>query len=228
MKRIAFACAIAAAAVSTGAQAGFYDDVTPNNSLAAATNIDPYFSTELNPDVGDASGANTSLTMPWVSIWGQGNGAFDYYSFTNYSNGGTIILDIDYTFQNFANRKGFDTMIALWKDTGGGSYQLIQVNDDYAPITAGDGGTVHPYDSFIQAENMSAGRYVVGVAQFYAEADNTGWKETTSGGYPSAVIGADRQYGLQVSVSPVPEPGEWALMLSGLGLMGFVARRRRG
>jgi PEP-CTERM motif len=28
-------------------------------------------------------------------------------------------------------------------------------------------------------------------------------------------------------ISAVPEPSEWALMLSGLGLMGFMARRRR-
>ncbi len=29
------------------------------------------------------------------------------------------------------------------------------------------------------------------------------------------------------SVSSVPEPGEWALMLSGLGLMGFMVRRKK-
>ena len=29
------------------------------------------------------------------------------------------------------------------------------------------------------------------------------------------------------SVSSVPEPGEWALMLSGIGLMGFIATRRK-
>ncbi len=27
-------------------------------------------------------------------------------------------------------------------------------------------------------------------------------------------------------LTPVPEPGEWALMASGLGLLGFIATRR--
>jgi len=31
----------------------------------------------------------------------------------------------------------------------------------------------------------------------------------------------------QLNASPVPEPGTYAMMLAGLGLMGFVARRRR-
>ncbi len=33
-------------------------------------------------------------------------------------------------------------------------------------------------------------------------------------------------YGYAISAAPVPEPGEWALMLGGLGLVGSLARRR--
>ena len=32
--------------------------------------------------------------------------------------------------------------------------------------------------------------------------------------------------GYVLAVSPVPEPGEWALMATGLGLFGFIASRR--
>lgn len=34
--------------------------------------------------------------------------------------------------------------------------------------------------------------------------------------------------GYAVSVAPVPEPETYAMMLAGLGLLGFVARRRKG
>ena len=34
-------------------------------------------------------------------------------------------------------------------------------------------------------------------------------------------------YSAAAAVAPVPEPGEWLLMLSGLALIGFIATRRK-
>ena len=217
MKFNSFAKSLIAVAVlaSGAAHAGFYDDNTASNTLSGAVNVDPYFTATFNPDVGDVNGLNTSTSLPWVSIWGQGDGAYDYYSFS--SGGGTIIADIDYTYQNQANRHGFDSEIAIWRANGDGTFALLAQNDDHA-IIAGDGGTIHAYDAFIQLDNAASGRYVVGVATYSSTATSTGFTGT--------VIGNDRQYGLAISTAPVPEPETYAMLLAGLGVMGAIARRR--
>jgi len=40
------------------------------------------------------------------------------------------------------------------------------------------------------------------------------------------IIAPNRSASYAVTLAPVPEPESWALLLSGLGLMGFVIRRR--
>jgi hypothetical protein len=42
-----------------------------------------------------------------------------------------------------------------------------------------------------------------------------------------SVLNGPASYTVQSSVTPVPEPHEWAMMLAGLGLVGWVARRRK-
>lgn len=52
------------------------------------------------------------------------------------------------------------------------------------------------------------------------------------GAYSLAVTGkvlgtTGGSFGGNVNVSPVPEPATWGMMLGGLGLMGWIARRRK-
>ena len=47
------------------------------------------------------------------------------------------------------------------------------------------------------------------------------------GTYNASPANTFTRYDVSAQITAVPEPSEWALMLSGLGLMGFVARRRR-
>ena len=44
-------------------------------------------------------------------------------------------------------------------------------------------------------------------------------------GTNSAAIGS---YAGNLALAPVPEPGQWAMLLAGLGAMGFMVRRRVG
>lgn len=53
----------------------------------------------------------------------------------------------------------------------------------------------------------------------------------SAGAYSLTVVGTNTpsigSYGGSIAVTPVPEPETYALMLAGLGVMGFVAARRK-
>ena len=45
-----------------------------------------------------------------------------------------------------------------------------------------------------------------------------------SRGYISKTLGAGQ---FTLAVTPIPEPGTWAMLAAGLGVLGFISRRRR-
>lgn len=66
------------------------------------------------------------------------------------------------------------------------------------------------------------GRSYGGAANVYTFANTTGTASTWT-----LASNGTLTFNVAQSVAAVPEPGEWALMLSGFGLFGFIAKRRQ-
>ena len=204
------------------AKASLIAENEPNNSGATAQNVNGNFSLDFHADINDSLNANTSLTIPHVSIRATGDGqTYDFYRFTH--GGGTMILDIDSTpTGNFGSNA--DTEIGLWDGAG----NLIISNDDF-PVDPGSianpgngclfGGSCN---SFIQIA-QAAGDYIVGVCRFSCTFGNgfliSGDALTAEGFYTLHISSEGAQ---------VPEPSAMLLLASGLaGLMGYRRRHRQ-
>lgn len=211
MKMKILAAAIASVISIATAQAAPIASTDANHSFSSAQVIpEGYFTTLRNDAI------EFSTTLPNATVTAFSNGPFDYYRFTTASPG-SIILDIDFTYAFSGNPGPFDPWIAIWK--AGETNALIDQNDDRGTI---DPGSQHEWDSYLHLQNMSEGTYIVGVAAFPSNAIDGGSFDDSSTTLP-----AGSYYTLHIS-APVPEPEAYAMFLAGLGLMGAIARRRRG
>ena len=196
------------ALLAASAWAASYNDTTPNNSFATAVNLNPYFSSGANPDVGDAGGANTALLAPWVTVHGQGNGGYDYFRFTTAARG-RVILDMDYTWGYAGNTSGFDSFLTVYDS----AQHVGGLNDDEPSLAAGAGGSFSGRDSFIEMQGLLAGTYYVRVGR----------------GVSDQPLFDGARYTLQVQsfqIAAVPEPSSYALLLVGMVVMGSLAWRK--
>ncbi len=189
-----------------------------------AFNIDPFFSSEFNADIGDITGKNISQTAPHVSVLSTGNNNFDYYAFNVSENGMTGIFDIDFGANPNIEDAGYiDTQITIWNDKG----KVIDFNDDVNTV-AGASGSISTLDAFIQYTFNTSGTYVVGVAEFKSEADTNGWNGN--------LIDLSDTYTLHITLGknfiqtsasiPTPIPIPAAIYLFLIGIISMISFRR--
>lgn len=161
-----------------------------NDSIANALNIDDDYSLAPNTDVANAE------NVPYVSVSATGDGTVHFYSFTVYSDGDAVSLDIDYGDTGGAG--SFDSYIELYDASG----NLLGSNDLF-PFVGGAGGSTSSNDALLNATIATAGTYYVAVM--------------ASGG---SAIPVDATYVLQVSVQDQtvadPDTGDDTLM-GGMG-----------
>jgi hypothetical protein len=134
----------------------------------------------------------------------------------------------------------FDPITAVWVQSGLG-YNLVGQNDDRSNIAPGQ--TI--YDSGLTFANLAAGNYMFTIAAY----NNWAAGSTLAQGFvfdaqtpislstwcqPASHCGMGTYYNVHLSgvdsavnQSAVPEPETYAMLMLGLGLLGFTARRKK-
>ncbi len=142
--------------ISLGSGSITANQASNNASIGTAIDISGEFSLASNPNIVD------STTTPHVTIFGTGNGARDYYSFTVNNPHATIRIDMDNT------SGSYDSMVAIVDANG----NIMRLNDDSVATVGGGGseadfGTVErSSDSYLEWTPYAAGTYYIVVGAF--------------------------------------------------------------
>lgn len=116
---------------------------------------------------------------------------------------------------------GFDPILTVYDSTG-----TLIAQDDDNPIFAGQDF----WDSTIQFGSLAAGNYTLAVTMFaFFPAGNlaTDFVGLVTGDPLDDVTGQWHVNFTGDYVTAVPEPETYAMLLAGLGLLGFMAHRRK-
>ncbi|CCQ73777.1 FecR domain-containing protein [Magnetospira sp. QH-2] len=166
----------------SGTPTGF--EVGGNDSLETAQNIDGTFVNAADPLV------QGSALYAHASIYGTGDGTYDWYSFTVDEAGTTMLFDMDFGYDDTdlnGNSDDFDPYLYLYDASG----NQINSDDDSSPL---DPGSVDSYDSWLVHTFSEAGTYYMKLADYpqYAIPDGSDYLfQVTDFGTGDSVGGDD-------------------------------------
>jgi len=162
---------------------------------------------------------------------------FDIYAQANSSTGGagldTISLGIGDWFSVSVDPGDLWNAGALprWSNANGLTGDLYATGSDDSGYALGtligknfglwtQGNLTAPYGALVGS--IGGGDFFVIGTSFTGQAATSGMLQLF---YWDSVNSDNTQY-VTADVLPVPEPGSWVLLLAGLGMLGFIARRR--
>lgn len=127
---------------------------------------------------------------------------------------------------------GFDPIVTLFDAATGAK---ISQNDDGGLVPDPVSGSA--YDSFLM-QNLAAGNYTATVTQYSNFAIGPLLTDGFTGTGRSNFAERDSHWALDIQniasaslgasyISPIPEPEFYSMLLAGLGLVGFMARRKK-
>lgn len=180
-----------------------------------------------------ASGAVLAETLTFDSFTGSiNNRNYGGFSWNNFSvinaassNSGyhnAMISGTNVAYNSFANPATFGNATAF---TLNSAYFIGAWNDGLSIHVVGTGPGTTTYTRDFVVNSTTASNIVFNWSGL------TSVRISSSGGTPHAgYSGAGAHFGmdnLTVNAAPVPEPETYAMMLAGLGLLGFMARRKK-
>ncbi|WAC71355.1 flocculation-associated PEP-CTERM protein PepA [Roseateles sp. SL47] len=136
------------------------------------------------------------------------------------------LTSLNYTLYGFNGTSTYNYVGGTWTETASGEVALASGSlswGNVATIPSGDGSTFNPSANAglninWLVDGFSSPTYLLGLTSF---SNTTSQVTVTDTGFVISQGGGSINF-----ASPVPEPASYAMLISGLAAVGFVARRR--